>query len=61
MDENKNVRTDVELSDEELEQTAGGVFVLLDYFTCPQCGRLYNTGDVPYTCTCGKIFAVQPE
>lgn len=59
MDENRNVQTDVELSDEELEQTAGGVFVLLDYFTCPQCGREY--ANPPFSCTCGKIFAVQPE
>ena len=56
MEENKNVQTVAELSDEELEQTAGGVFVLLDYFTCPQCGREYGAYNVPATCTCGKVL-----
>ena len=61
MDENRNVQTDVELSDEELEQTAGGMYFLGFTFTCPQCGKMYDTGSVPYTCSCGKVFAVQPE
>ena len=59
MDENRNVQTDVELSDEELEQTAGGVYFLGFTFTCPQCGKEY--ANPPFSCTCGKIFAVQPE
>ena len=55
MDENRNVQTDVELSDEELEQTAGGFNFFFSY-TCPQCGRMYDPGSVPRTCTCGKVL-----
>lgn len=59
MDENRNVQTDVELSDEELEQTAGGMNFLGFTFTCPQCGKEYV--NPPFSCACGMVFAVQPE
>ena len=55
MDENKNVRTDVELSDEELEQIAGGMSFIGFAFTCPQCGKEY-IGVPPVTCSCGKVL-----
>ena len=55
MDENRNVQTDVELSDEELEQIAGGMSFIGFTFTCPQCGKEY-IGVPPVTCSCGKVL-----
>ena len=55
MDENRNVQTDVELSDEELEQTAGGMLFVINSSTCPQCGKEYF-GVPPVTCACGKVL-----
>ena len=60
MEENKNVQNNAELTDEQLEQTAGGspdprreVRLL----KCQSCGKFYSfpINDVPesYTCTCG--------
>ena len=55
MDENRNVQTDVELSDEELEQTSGGMLFVINSSICPQCGREY-IGVPPVTCSCGKVL-----
>ena len=57
--EEKNVQSNAELNEEQLEQTAGGMNFLGFTFTCPQCGKEY--ANPPFSCTCGKIFAVQPE
>lgn len=54
MEENKNVQTNVELSDEELEQTAGGMNFFGETFKCPQCGKEY--ANPPFACTYGKVL-----
>ena len=55
MEENKNVQTNVELSDEELAQTAGGfLYVAYDLYPCPQCGRKWDARTGPDVCTCGR-------
>ena len=59
MEENKNVQTNVELSDKELEQTAGGyLYVAYDLYPCPQCGRAHYIP--PAVCTCGFVTDLNP-
>ena len=57
MEENKNVQTNVELSDEELEQAAGGMgmWVWVTTQECSQCGKVYYT-PATAVCSCGRVL-----
>ena len=60
MEENKNVQTNVELSDKELEQTAGGIgmgmYCCAKGMCCTQCGREYDVRSMPAVCKCGHVL-----
>ena len=55
MEENKNVQNNVELTDEQLEQASGGLFVLmLGGIVCSRCGKSW--GNDKYICECGNVL-----
>ena len=55
MEENKNVQTNVELTDEQLEQASGGLhFIVFDGIVCSRCGKSW--GNDKYICECGNVL-----
>ena len=54
MEENTNVQTNVELTDEQLEQASGGLhFIVFNGIVCSRCGKSW--GNDKCICECGNV------
>lgn len=59
MEENKNLENNVEQTDEQLEEAAGGQGQLITV-KCTKCGKVHRTGytGVVFNCDCGNPISV---